>query len=279
MLFSERHKYKSVREIFQKQEMDESLRNGIWNVFDLCLWQKYHTTDNWRHSIKSSNIGFLLTLYWHDFFKQTIDSMPDNFRTCLDQIRNKFFSFEWHEVYSFTEFTLIHFPIQLNKKNFLELCNRILEREISAYRIINDQVTEITSEQEIQSIEEATKASNKYSGVQLHLQTALTLMSDRQNPDYRNSIKESISAVEALCKILTGENTTTLGKALKLLEDQYDLHPALKSSFSSLYGYTSDADGIRHAMLEESNLSFTDAKFILVSCTNFINYLIEKIKY
>ena len=37
-----------------------------------------------------------------------------------------------------------------------------------------------------------------------------------------------------------------------------------------------DADGIRHAMLEESNLSYIDAKFMLVACTNFINYLIEK---
>ncbi len=59
---------------------------------------------------------------------------------------------------------------------------------------------------------------------------------------------------------------------------QYPIHPALKASIKSLYGYTSDADGIRHAMLYESNLSYIDAKFILVACTNFINYLIDKTK-
>ena len=103
-------------------------------------------------------------------------------------------------------------------------------------------------------------------------------MSDRKNPDYRNSIKESISAVESICKTVTKDDKATLGKALKIIEDQFGLHSALKGSLSQLYGYTSDSDGIRHAMLEESNLTYIDAKFMLVACTNFINYLIEKTK-
>jgi len=103
-------------------------------------------------------------------------------------------------------------------------------------------------------------------------------MSDRQNLDYRNSIKESISAVESICKIVTNDDKATLGKALKIIEDKHGLHAALKGSLSQLYGYTSDADGIRHAMLGESNLSYIDAKFMLVACTNFINYLIDKTK-
>lgn len=36
-------------------------------------------------------------------------------------------------------------------------------------------------------------------------------MADRQNPDYRNSIKESISSVEAIIRIAQG-NKETLGK-------------------------------------------------------------------
>jgi len=40
-----------------------------------------------------------------------------------------------------------------------------------------------------------------------------------------------------------------------------------------MYGYTSDEDGIRHAMLEEPDVGFEDAKFMLVACSAFINYL------
>jgi hypothetical protein len=36
------------------------------------------------------------------------------------------------------------------------------------------------------------------------------------------------------------------------------------------------ADGIRHALLEESTLDLDDAKFMLVSCSGFVNYLAAK---
>ena len=140
---------------------------------------------------------------------------------------------------------------------------------------MNKQIVEITADEEIQSIEEAMSNTSKLKGVQAHLKTALSLLAIK-NPDFRNSIKESISAVEAISQILTGDEKTTLGAALKTFEEKAILHPALKKSLSSLYGYTSDAEGIRHAMLEEPKLTFNDAKFMLVSCTAFTNYLICK---
>ena len=159
---------------------------------------------------------------------------------------------------------------------FIDSCNLILESEMSACRLVNKQIIEITAEEEISSIEEAIKNTDSFNGVQTHLQTALSLLADRKQPDYRNSIKESISAVEALAKVLTGDDKATLGDALKILEKNSKLHGSLKSGFSSLYGWTSAAEGIRHAMLDDPNLKFDYAKFMLVACTAFVNYLIGK---
>lgn len=58
--------------------------------------------------------------------------------------------------------------------------------------------------------------------------------------------------------------------------DKIAIHPALKKGFSNIYGYTSDASGIRHALLDEPNLDFENAKYMLVSCSAFINYLASK---
>ncbi|MHC4308090.1 MAG: AbiJ-NTD4 domain-containing protein, partial [Planctomycetota bacterium] len=113
----------------------------------------------------------------------------------------------------------------------------------------------------------------KYEGVNAHLKRALELLSDKKNPDYRNSIKESISAVESITKIITEKPSSTLGDALKVLEKNGKIHTALKKGFSALYGFTSDEGGVRHAMLEEPDLSSADAKFFLLSCTSFVNYL------
>ena len=102
---------------------------------------------------------------------------------------------------------------------------------------------------------------------------------DRQKPDYENSIKESISAVEAICCIITGEtgSQATLGKTLKRLEDHgVTIHPSMGQAFSKLYGYTSDADGIRHGGIDFTNAPAEDAKYMLLSCSAFVNYLIEK---
>jgi patatin-like phospholipase/acyl hydrolase len=63
--------------------------------------------------------------------------------------------------------------------------------------------------------------SNKYDPVYEHISKANRLLADREAPDYENSIKESISGVEALCEILTGikGKEASLGKMIKQLED------------------------------------------------------------
>lgn len=280
MRFSQRNGYTSIRQIIQKESMDNALRNGIWSVLYTYIWNRIEYGRNQSPLVKNSNISGLLNSYWLNIFKEPIDIMPDYTKDSLQIIRKYFFDCDWHEVYSFVEETLIHFPFNLNKTQeaFIQTIDNVLKNENSAYRLVGNQVIQITSEQEIQSIEEALTNTSPYSGVKQHLNQAFQHMSDRQNPDYRNSIKDSISAVESICRVVTGNDKASLGQALKIIETKYGLHEALKKSLSQLYGYTSDGDGIRHAMIEVSNLTYIDAKFMLVACTNFINYLIEKTK-
>jgi hypothetical protein len=56
------------------------------------------------------------------------------------------------------------------------------------------------------------------------------------------------------------------------------LHPALKSGFSSLYGYTNSEKGIRHALTEgdNANVGQDEALFMFSACTAFVAYLARK---
>lgn len=156
--------------------------------------------------------------------------------------------------------------------------NKDFKRLNYGYQIVNGLVTEITNEQEIQSIEQALAENTD--NVRMHLSEALAHYSDREEPDYRASIKESISAVEALCNDLTGVNT--LSKALRELPKVgINIQPQLFSAFNSLYGgyASSDQTGIRHGAKEgaEEFLPTSDeAYFMLISCSAFINYLKRK---
>lgn len=136
----------------------------------------------------------------------------------------------------------------------------------------------ITSESEILEIDSAITNSGKtrLTGVKTHLEAALRKLADRDNPDYRNSIKESVSAIESLAKVISNNEKDSLGGALNKIKGKINLHPSLERGFKQIYGYTSDADGIRHALTEESTCEFEDAKYMLVSSSAFVNYLIIK---
>lgn len=274
MLFSQRKGLKPIKLLVQKDSIDDILRYALWDALYLCLWEKFEYT-GYPSTFRQSNLFILFQRYWHGYFNWPLDNLPSNIEAAHKIVREYFFSCSWNEVYDFIEFTAKSAPVELIE-DFILFCNDILERELSAYRLVDKQIVPIVAEEEIQSIEEAITNTSKLKGVQAHLKAALNLMADRKKPDFRNSIKESISAVEAISQVLTGDVNATLGAALKTFETKAMLHPALKKSLTSLYGYTSDADGIRHAMLDEPTLTFNDAKFMLVSCTTFTNYLICK---
>ena len=159
---------------------------------------------------------------------------------------------------------------------YVDTLNEVFEKECVGYRMIDEKIVAITDPIEIKEIEDCLDI--QFQGPKSHIQKALGFLADREHKDYKNSIKESISAVESICEIIVGSESATLGKALKALKDKkINIHPALEKAFSSLYGYTSDEGGIRHAEgLFESNVSFEEAKYMLVSCCAFVNYLIAE---
>ena len=142
------------------------------------------------------------------------------------------------------------------KENITTFINYIMEKEYVGYRFIDKRIVPIVDEVEVNAISEAV--NNPYLQVQEHLKKSLAFISDRDRPDYSNSVKESISAVEALCSIISGKGTS-LGKALDKIQKEktIEIHPSLKDGFDKLFGYTSDAAGIRHAgQIDGDNTTF-----------------------
>lgn len=274
-LFSQRIGITPIRTILQIDSLDENLRNGIWNlIFDTYL-------SNMRTSIEriDRNKMIIHQQIWCGFYKDRLDEMPHFASDYYKTIKRKFYSSEWYEVYDLVQF-LVETDLKYDSDihiDFIEGCNIIFERELSGYRFISNQLAPICSEIDIKSIEDILNNEDIFYSVKSQIKRALELFSDRVKPDYRNSIKESISAVEGYCKIITGEPNATLSKALQKIEKTHPIHPSLKSAFDKLYAYTSDESGIRHAMLDDGKeIAQEDALFMLIACSAFINYLQQK---
>lgn len=269
MSFSQRYGYREVNKVIQTESINEPLRNGLWNILTDFVWINANASIPLSFS---RAMNALCIAIWADYFKETTDQLNSSWKNVYTQIRQYYFNCEWHEIYDFLEFIANNYQWD-NLEVFIRKCNQILERETSAYRFIDGVITRITSPTQIVAIENALKHADE--PVQVHLHRALELLSDRESPDYRNSIKESISAVECLVGRTLGEKGT-LGQLIKKMEDEIGLHPTLKEAFSKLYGYTNDAGGIRHAIFDSTNLSQADAVFFLVICAAFINFVEAK---
>lgn len=273
MRFSQRIGITPETKEIQIDWIDDELKNRLWNIIELFMVNPIKEDYNNTESTFFDHI-------WHHFYKKPLHTQPNYPFT---EIRNKYFKSDWHEVYDLIEFLLNTNINVVNYHQFIDALNSILESEFSGFRIIDNLVTPITNELEINEIKEAKSVSNNYPqlpGVDKHISFAIEKLSSRDNPDYRNSIKESISAVESACRSLTNEST--LGKALSKLESKgIIINSELKKGFEKIYNYTNSKEsGIRHSIIDNDHTepSFDDAKYMLVSCSAFINYILSKTK-
>lgn len=277
MKFSERINVTKVHDVLQVESMTEDLRNSLWNLILRTVFIEGRF-DNENHR--------LITKYLAEyFFKIPVDTLPARDFLQVEWFKELFYgtNMPWWKIYNLIEFLADSSGREeqiywIEREYFIGEVNRILESEMSGFRFIGGVLAPITSSDELESIQQAVGEAQQrgFCGVRQHLKSAVSLLSQKPTPDYRNSIKESISAVESLSKQITGESSGGLDKALTHLDKTVHFHAAFKAGLLSLYGYTSNDSGIRHAILDEPQVGFDEAKFMLVACSAFVNFIIMK---
>lgn len=274
--YSDRNKIHIQNAIIQLDELDKRTRVAIMNelklFFDYADENKFLTHSN---NLLTKLINRILA----NVFTKEIDFNIEAYSVewfYNDYIRPVIFNGFINDVFDLLEYTIDNFQeiyFIVNHETEKEF-NDIFEKEFVGYRFINGLITPITDKVEIEAVEEAIE-KNPYDKCKKLIKEALEELSDREKPNYAVSIQRSITAVEFICQIITGEQTT-LGKALKKLEDKgLIINSALKDAFNKMYGWTTDENDARHAnAFKDSIATFEDAKFMLVACSAFVNYLI-----
>ena len=283
--FSERYGYVNPSDVLIREYIPLDIQNAICTCFDQ-LKQLFNNEYNNSGEELYSKLECHLWVYFlnkrqKDFKNEPVatsflEASENSWYEKLDLVESAIEFISKLEAY-LNYRSLSYFPV-LTK--FRKLLNFHFERLNFAYRVVNKEIVEITSKEEIAAIETALQDSDD--NIRKHLSKALELYSKRPEGDYSNSIKESISAVEAYCREKTNENT--LGSALNHLEKAGIAIPkSLQTAFEKLYAYTNQKEtGIRHALMDKDGTyvpSGDEALFMLVSCSAFINYLSKKVKW
>ena len=272
--FSDRNNIKPLNTEIQMTEFDDHTRvqmiNTISKIYDYFYFDNVYCYDI---------VQKFIYYFVGEVFSASIDDYSMDKLTLFQEIKNVIMTGSYDDVLTIIEALVSYWADEIIEEGRARSANKLykklndlFEREYVGYRFIDGKICPISDQIEISAIE--TAIQNPYAAVTDHLRKAEIKLSDRNNPDYENSIKESITAVEAMCEVFLGEKAT-LGELLNEFEKRkIPIHKALKDAFSKLYGYTSDANGIRHAgTIGGSSSTFEEAKFMLVSCCAFINYL------
>jgi hypothetical protein len=268
--FAERMGHRQARSAVQSDSLDDDTRVALWNVFSI-------TKDLLDPDFESS----VLTGVWIWEFKNAHDKRPDYDHRIWAEVKAYILRRQWWEVLDLIEAIVRQMwkHADAYSSDAPEAIaggfNNCFERFLVGYRFVGLEITPIDSTAEANAVVGAQEDAVSIAGARHALDRAVELLADRQMPDYPNSIKESISAVEAVVKKVTGEGT--LGKGLTKLEGAgLTVHPALKGAWSQMYGWTSNDDGIRHGGIEAAAADQALAKYVLVTCSAFVSYLIEE---
>jgi conserved hypothetical protein len=283
--FSERHGYVNPSDVIIRECLPNSIQNAICTCFDGMKKLLKEQMDNYYRGVMEYEK--LERYLWVYFLNNREAHFNNNYPVATTFLEGPEFWFRKLDLVEVTINYLFNRELKLEgyyrdrssvAENFVTMLNSHFERLNFAYRVVDKEIVEITSKEEIAAIEDALQDST--ANIRMHLSKGLELYAKRPEGDYSNSIKESISAVEAYCREKTNENT--LGKALNHLETKgISLPKVLKEAFEKLYAYTNQGStGIRHALMDKDGTyvpSRAEALFMLVSCSAFINYLSKKI--
>lgn len=185
---------------------------------------------------------------------------------------------EYHEILTVIEFVLRHKDCwETLRENLVSVFDdtpiAYFVEEINGLPTIMPRVSREAGEATQEAIQSISAGG--FEGAATHLRQAAEQINAGQ---YANSMVDSIHAVESVAREIAPKEKT-LGPALDSLSKAGLLnHPALKEGFKKIYGYTNDAQGIRHPLVDRGSpdVGLDEAVFMFGACASFAAYLVSK---
>ena len=274
--FSQRYGYEPLPGPMRPEKLSSDLRREVWNdVREILLAKRkffrgYYFEEQTKRFIERV-VG--------NHTKQPADMIRTKYDEVLGYFKNSILNGEFNRVLDLIESMVND---RDTTTDFVDRVENLFEQYAAAYWLDTSQrpyrfVSRASKEQgeaTRQAIE--TIRESDLDGAAAHLRQATEHINAQQ---YADSITDSIHAVESVACVIDPKASKTLGPALKSLEEAGLLkHPALKAAFEKLYGYTSDEQGIRHALLDRDSpdAGLDEAMFMFGACASFAAYLAQK---
>lgn len=254
------------------KQISQVLRARLWQIFLI------HVDDEMGAIGLRTNLGPIWRTLFKDYCVSKLgmfsDEVGDRRTDFIDRLKPSFQQGQYSEVLGTVEW----FVRRASESSLRKLVQSVLEEEYCAYRLIDLSIVPIATAEEGRVFVTALSDLSRpqLGGARAHLLQAGSMLTAGK---FADSVRDSIHAVESVARTLTGESS--LAKSLQELSKGHPLHPALKNGFNNIYGYTSDANGIRHPMIGDDGPAVGEAEaiFMLGACAAFVTFLVSLRSY
>ena len=277
--FSQAQGYEGLPQPLALGEIRYEARIRLWDLLFLSVWHKNGRAWSWNDKAWIRIFVDLHRSFWLrplDEFTTSVDENIEVYRHSIleDSPLNLIHALPFNKIFDLFQMIMRHpecpREFTLGVAGVFEECRLAYVVDTEEPPTILPAATKAEGETVVGAIKELREAGLQ--GAEAHLRKAGELIN---GGDWPGSVRESINAVESVARHLDPDASKTLGPALASLESSGRLHPALKEAFSKLYGYTSDEEGIRHALLDNatSPAGRDEAVFMVGACASFASYL------
>ena len=270
LAFSQAYGYEELPQPLKPEEITDGARTKLWSLLFHFVESEsagYRVYGNWQN---------ILTFLHVTHYELALDEFSDSLNSFVNAYKPNFMHDQFYKIFDLLLAIMRH---RACPQEFKRAVATLFEESQLAYVVdTSDPVTiyPAATKEEGETILRATTELRKtgFAGAVSHLRQASESINQG---DYPGAVRESIHSVESAARQID-PNAKTLDPALKSLERAGVLHSALKQAFSNLYGYTSDEQGIRHALLDNprANVGQDEAVFMLGACASFSSYLARK---
>ena len=278
LTFSQRYGYVPLPTPMQLEVISEDLRRETWNL----MWKfivsvrDSHVSHYFFRKDEELFFGRVLARYWRKPIDEIDCYENDDVKKHIKPIC---FNSQFNKFLDFLEFIVNdnHYGTE-----FLQDIKELFQSHGASYRLDTSKPPykffPCSTTEQCDSVENALETLHErgMDGAVAHLRSSAQHINLSQ---YADSVLDSISAIESVAKLIDPNANNTLSAALHSLEKAGLLnHTALKKAFIKLYGYTSDEQGIRHALYEKDSpdVGLDEALFMYGACASFAAYLVEK---
>ena len=199
----------------------------------------------------------------------------------LDPIEHMITSYEWWRFYDICE--VVYRELDVSRYSyktpvFEEALNKLFIDEELGFESKKGKIEKRGSGFVDANVKEARVLlkGGEFQGADQHFEKAIRALNIRPLPDVENCIKDAVSAIESVGRVIVGDDKALLDDIIKNAVTIGAIPKPLDHTFLKVYAYRGNEPGVAHGSVDLSKVTEAEAELILAMSAAMIIYLVKK---